>query len=496
MKKGIAMALCLIAMSSEALSQEVIMRRPIPTGVSGNNTDNGNGNGNGGGNVDPDDGDDGDIIIPNPGGTTEAVFLAYGTCVAGTMSNVVCGSYEVNGGLISSNGPTDLSQCSAQSPATLGYSRVGALGTRPANTTVISPSNASTAEGTTCGGGLDGNEIKTFYGVRCGAGGITVTTCRQFNVVNDGVSESPDVFSVTQVADENCVQSESYGFDPSYSSSLLMLNLRPAGPQGIETCDAPPSGGLGETIVFDAGSCKYTSTRETDGSTTVEYKYDWDCREAEETQSGLGYNIGFPRSVADSNCINAMQSQEVRDRIVNNHGYNDPQAVDTSCDGSLVATGPLRVDINPESDFDSFNAEEVFFNIDNRGPSSNWYLYTDIVTYEYSYYCHRLGGNIFDNPDFLLMSESDEFNTLVEEHNYSSAIEGENCTALANEALEQILPDVDPTCLEVAASGGPAEACAVSGEVIGAGTGNKEGRIRITTGRGDISVNCARGNFC
>lgn len=231
MARTIALALCLVAISGGAVAQEVIMRRPIPTqdgGTGGNGTP-----------VDPgDQTDPGDVIILLPGGggggpggpggpgdpgpgEAEAVFLAYGTCVLGTLSNVVCGSYEVDG-LIAPGGPANLDQCAAQSTSTLAYQQVATLGSRPNNTAVISPQDVLMAEGSPCSAEPQGAEVKTFVGIECGGGLLgNPPSCRQYNYLDEGFIGSVDFFSITEVAVENCTRTADYAMQPGYSSSLL-----------------------------------------------------------------------------------------------------------------------------------------------------------------------------------------------------------------------------------------------------------------------------------
>lgn len=168
--------------------------------------------------------------------------------------------------------------------------------------------------------------------------------------------------------------------------------------------------------------------------------------------------------------------------------------MDTSCDASLVVAGPLRVDIKETPE--SFDSNEIFSTVKINGPLDADYHYIDDTIEEYTYYCHRYGGNIFDNPGVFLFPEED-FNVFVEEHDFSSAIQGENCLNIAMEAAEQRLPAVDPECLYVVGeTGAPASSCEVSAEIVGPGPGNREGRLRILQGIGTTRNNCARGQDC
>lgn len=474
--RSIALALCICSMGigTVASAQEVIMRRPLPT-VAGNQ---------GGAPVDPaDPSDPGNPTDPSdPSGgavSADTFFIATATCSGITMA-VNCNRVErevvmIPAGpiLVPSNfyevtGTGTVSQCASQGqPAEGAYILDQARDEISLNGDefFIDPNQVATVNGAPCG---------NYAPVEINANVMYCeepeSYCYREGVISRGGSITFNDNITEELDPSECVQSAEYSQQVGYSEILSYTGGVAASPEGLGACAAilnPPK----EGFYVDSGYCTTEITEETDGSTTIEDKYEWYCEEVLNFDEASGnYDT---RRVSSSICENASQSAAEREIIANfftDQGYNDPQDVDPNeCIGDIGGgVGDFEIEVKD----DPLSVESAEIRIQRGGteallPNCNYNDLSTLTTAcpvyfsiieeitSYSFFCHAYGFSdgvsIYEGESYTPSEQNGWFGDPVFVRAYQSG----ECSAQLDAVIQQRTPEIDGECSNFSGLFGP-----------------------------------------
>ena len=400
MRKAFLTASVLLAiLPAQVAAQEIIMRRPLPNlGGSGPAVDPEIP-------VDPDDPfdpSDPDLDPIEEG----AWYYAYAQC-NGTTIDVSCTEMTYGDGWeMNFTEGASLSACRQQDPSDFDYQWAAQIGDRPEGSILVHPANISSTQGASCDE-MD-VEIVEHIAVYCGEWRGQIEAYCESNTFQ--IHNGQTTFIGWDEPDESaCTQDASYIDRPGYQEFLDEYGYSPAGPEGLGICGESTGPIEEEGFYVDDGQCTYETTSNTDGSTTIDYFYEWNCRKVTNFEvvdfSGDTFPVYNLNTVAASNCENADQSAEDRATISQyfTPQYNDPQSVDTNCEGKVEVVRDWRVEVSPtpQVHFDQFGN-----NLEKNGIGLGSYNPTAVYVEEYTYYCHRYDESIFA----LMMVDPDVVN--------------------------------------------------------------------------------------